>query len=547
MPELRRWGESFIPGDSIEKWHAFCDSEQYSVETIVASAAILRLLDVNAMRRALVVLIHCKEHFVGFEPYVQHSYCMDISGLSDKCMSLMQKYYGIVPAYDELGNPRFILESLREEWEALHDFSSGERQTDPTIYPSIAKEYNNTEFLPSAEIIKIGINYFNFDPPDDFRAAVHFLYAGCLGNIDGIFNTGYCFENGFGFTRNLEEAKCWYLSGAQMGGDLCKQRYENIVALEQEERERQQNWERENLQNQKSFNPVTPPPTLSSLQELLDELNSMIGLQSVKDEINKRVSVMIVQQAAREAGVQRKNLDMSLHLAFEGNPGTGKTTVARLIGKIYHALGILKTDNFIECSREDLVGEYVGHTGQKTREKINEALDGVLFIDEAYALYREGVPNDFGKDAIDALTKAMEDYRDRLVIIIAGYTEEIKNLLRKGNKGFVSRFKTEIVFEDYTLDEMVQILYKLGKEAGVTFEDGTDEMIRNLIAMRSQMPDFGNGRGVRKILEGLYETRDLRLAQALSNHVQLSAMDFVMITAQDIQSYSYQREIFTNI
>ncbi len=271
---------------------------------------------------------------------------------------------------------------------------------------------------------------------------------------------------------------------------------------------------------------------LPSLDELLEELNSLIGLEEVKCQVKKRIDAIRVEQAAKEAGSSRKVSRGSLHMIFSGNPGTGKTTVARLIGKIYAALGVIEDGNkFVETDRSGLVGKYVGHTAQLMKEKINEALGGVLFIDEAYSLYKEGSGSDFGDEAIAGLVKGMEDHRDNLVVILAGYTDLMKEFIENGNPGLNSRFRTWITFEDYSVDEMIEMFHMMLRDKGLSLAKDAEEPLRMLITKQSAEPNFGNGRGVRNLMEDVLEENDSRLAEILNSGKK---PDFDTVEREDI-------------
>lgn len=248
-----------------------------------------------------------------------------------------------------------------------------------------------------------------------------------------------------------------------------------------------------------------------------DELNNLIGLSSVKGEIKTFKNFLGIQKER-----MKKNLPVpptSYHLVFSGNPGTGKTTVARIVAKIFKELGILSKGHLVEVSRADLVAGYVGQTAIKTNEKIDSALDGVLFIDEAYTLSNGG-ENDFGQEAIDTILKRMEDDRKRLVVIVAGYTNEIKNFINS-NPGLSSRFNRYIEFADYTELELVEIfksnLSKYGYYLNADAEEKLRESISSAVMKKNVDSDtrkssFGNGRFVRNLFEKVIERQANRLA-----------------------------------
>ncbi len=260
----------------------------------------------------------------------------------------------------------------------------------------------------------------------------------------------------------------------------------------------------------------------------IEDLNNLIGLNRVKAEVTAMKNFIEVNQRREEAGM--KTPPVSYHCIFTGNPGTGKTTVARIVAGIYKNMGILKKGHLVETDRSGLVAEYVGQTAVKTNKIIDSALDGVLFIDEAYSLVTGG-KEDFGKEAIATLVKRMEDDRDRLVVILAGYAQDMEQFIEY-NPGLRSRFNRYIHFEDYTADELLQI-YKgfLAKYDYRIEPDAEQELLRHLEkCVSATKKDFGNARYVRNLFEKTIEAQAVRLAAMPFTDKEKLAM----ITVDDI-------------
>lgn len=246
------------------------------------------------------------------------------------------------------------------------------------------------------------------------------------------------------------------------------------------------------------------------IKELMDELNSLVGLKEVKEEVQSLINLIKIRKLREK--MDMPTMEMTYHMVFTGSPGTGKTTVARIVGKIYKELGILSDGKMIETDRSGLVAGYVGQTAIKVHEIVEEAIGGVLFIDEAYSLVNPNVPNDFGTEAVDTLVKLMEDHRDNLVIIVAGYTEEMKTFL-KSNSGLISRFNKFIDFPDYSREELVDIMDKMAEKTGLTIESDARSKVMDVLNSMSdnELNNFGNARGIRNLFEKLVTNQANRL------------------------------------
>ena len=249
-----------------------------------------------------------------------------------------------------------------------------------------------------------------------------------------------------------------------------------------------------------------------SLEELQEELNSMIGLEKVKTNIASLVNLIKVKTMRDKLGF--KTPDISLHLVFSGNPGTGKTTVARLLAKIYHQLGVVSHGQLVEVDRAGLVEGYVGQTAIKTSEVIDSAMGGVLFIDEAYTLTGQKESEDFGQEAVDTLLKRMEDNRDDLVVIVAGYTKEMNKFINS-NPGLKSRFNKFIEFPDYTGDEMYQIFTGMCNSHDYNLDKEADAHVKEYLADLAQNhgENFANAREVRNYFERSIERQASRVVK----------------------------------
>lgn len=264
------------------------------------------------------------------------------------------------------------------------------------------------------------------------------------------------------------------------------------------------------------------------LEDILAELQSYIGLDNIKTEVENLVNMVRVHKMRKEHGLP--TVDMSLHMVFSGNPGTGKTMIARVMARIYKCLGILSKGQLVEVDRSGLVAGYVGQTAGKTGEVVEKALGGVLFIDEAYALTYHKEGNDFGQEAVDTLLKAMEDHRDDLVVIVAGYDGLMDEFI-SSNPGLESRFNRFLHFEDYTMDEMLRIFEMRCKQGGYNLDEDAMDEVEAFINQQNVDPiTFGNARGVRNLFEQVLVAQANRIVSL----EQIDKDTLMQITAQDV-------------
>ena len=269
-----------------------------------------------------------------------------------------------------------------------------------------------------------------------------------------------------------------------------------------------------------------------SLKELLKQLNGLIGMQKVKEEVNTLINLLKYNKERMSRGYT--SINISMHLVFMGNPGTGKTTVARLLSKIYKQIGVLETGQLVEVDRGGLVAGYVGQTAEKTKEKIDEAMGGILFIDEAYTLAKGGT--DFGQEAIDTLLKAMEDNRDKFVVVVAGYPEPMDRFL-ESNPGLRSRFNKYISFEDYNDQELYEIFESICMKNEMTISSNAKDMLKKYLTylVENKPENFANGREMRNLFERTLSNKANRLSNL--DECDISNEDLNMIIIEDYPDY----------
>jgi len=268
------------------------------------------------------------------------------------------------------------------------------------------------------------------------------------------------------------------------------------------------------------------------LQKNLNEIKKLPGLKKVKEEVTNLIAFLENSKERKEKGLG-EGLAITYHLIFSGNPGTGKTTVARLLANIYREIGLVSGGKLIEVTRSDLVVAEKGKTAERSAEKFNQAIDNVLFIDEAYTLVNKNDPNDNGQEAIDELLKYMEDYRDRLIVIVAGYKDNMKNFI-EANAGLASRFKKNIFFENYNDLELYQIFYKLCRDNNYMIANDAStnikEACKKIIEITKER--YSNARDVRRFFEACIQSQSVRLSKKDNK----SKLDLMMIKKEDIDN-----------
>ncbi len=272
---------------------------------------------------------------------------------------------------------------------------------------------------------------------------------------------------------------------------------------------------------------------LGVLEEMEREL---VGLAPVKQRIREIAAFLVVDRVRREAGLAASR--PVLHMAFLGNPGTGKTTVALRMATVLNRLGYIRREHLVVAGRDDLVGQYVGHTAPKTREVLKRAMGGVLFIDEAYGLYRPENERDYGQEAIEMLLQAMDSERENLVVILAGYRERMERFFRH-NPGLRSRIAHHLEFPDYTLEELVEIGERMLRQLNYSLDEEGRRAFRRYVACRMRLPDFANARSIRNAIDRMRLRQALRLCES---DRPVATEELRRITAEDILKSRIFRE-----
>ena len=269
----------------------------------------------------------------------------------------------------------------------------------------------------------------------------------------------------------------------------------------------------------------------SNIGETIDQLESdLVGLLPVKTRVREIAALLLVESARRGLGIQAEA--PSLHMSFTGNPGTGKTTVARRMADVLHRLKYIRRNHVVTVSRDDLVGQYIGHTAPKTKEILKKAMGGVLFIDEAYYLYRPENERDYGQEAIEILLQIMEDNRDDLVVILAGYKDRMDTFFRS-NPGMASRIAHHIDFPDYSADELFRIAEMMAATMHYRFDEAGQAVMREYITLRMQQPRFSNARSIRNGIDRARLRQANRLFAGRGELLDRAALE--TITAEDIR------------
>ncbi len=277
----------------------------------------------------------------------------------------------------------------------------------------------------------------------------------------------------------------------------------------------------------KSISDINQENSTENIALILQELNQLIGLERVKTLVKEAEAYIEIQR--RRQFYNLINEPLVLHMIFTGNPGTGKTTVARILGELFKAMKVIPKGHLVEVERADLVGEYIGHTAQRTREQIKKAIGGILFVDEAYSLARGG-QKDFGKEAIDTMVKAMEDYKTEFVLILAGYPREMAHFLSV-NPGLKSRFPIHLDFPDYCQEELLEIAELMLKNRQYRMSEEATLLLKGVLYEKDRRKNFSNARFVRNLIEQSIRRQALRLVKKK----ETTREELMLIAREDIR------------